>query len=141
MHNRTVVIVVIFSLLIGGFGGIFIGRALEQSDSSYKDDLLKSYSSRFLSQSGYSSYNDTGSYSITSFDGGKRWYAYDVAEDDSLIITGTADEIYPGLVAYNQATKELLSYVQEHGPLTLSGENAETEVELLENLGLDLAEQ
>lgn len=56
-------------------------------------------------------------YDLRSFDGGKTWYAVHQGKDDTLIIDGFAESVYPGLMKTLQDWDAIEKYATEHGPI------------------------
>lgn len=112
----------------------------ERSFSKARDArLLKYYKETYLSKQGWKM--GFGDYKLHSFDGGKRWYAVELGEDDAVIIKGLADEVFPGLLDRIDGLDALMAYVKKSGPLTFSGERAKTDQAILEAAGFAVAEK
>lgn len=100
---------------------------------------LAYYEETYLRKQGFT--RGFGNYELLSFDGGKRWYAVERGEDGAVIIRGLADEVFPGLLSRLEGLDALEAYVANNGPITLSGERAETEKAILEAAGFTVTEK
>ncbi len=57
-------------------------------------------------------------YCLSSFDGGKNWYAVDNKKPiGEVVILGLVDHIYPGLMEHLDGMDMLTNYVRENGPI------------------------
>jgi hypothetical protein len=59
-------------------------------------------------------------YSLASLDAGSTWMALEPATDGGRRVLGTAEQIYPGLLAHIEWMDALTSKVQSSGPLDLA---------------------
>lgn len=77
-------------------------------------------------QIGSTIFRDYNSYKLITLNNGKDWYAvaHIEAEKEEVksgqIITGHAEDVYPGLVAHNAGWDNLIKHVEENGPIDLS---------------------
>ena len=125
------VVLIVMSIIIIILGFVIVTQAL---DIHYLEEDVAHYRSQYIYTSGGNA--DYPSYQLASFDGGKNWYAIEFYADDwGVHVLGSAEEVYPGLLERIEALDALFAYVEEHGALTLTGEDADKQREILENLG------
>lgn len=130
-----VVAAILIALMVGGFGGSLLQKRSFVRDSQ----SLAYYQNTMLRKQG--SAMGFGQYELLSFDSGKQWYAVEREDDGAVVIRGTADEIFPGLLGHLHGMDALVAYATENGPLTLSGARAETDQALLESAGFTVTEK
>ncbi len=128
---RPLIVALIIVGCVGLFvAGMFLQRSMFQRDA--RD--LSHYRANYLSKSGWISSH--GSYNFRSFNGGINWWAVEVDAKGGLNILGPADEIHPGLLSELEGWDNLRRYVEEHGSMTLTGPNAQRELEILTSVGI-----
>jgi hypothetical protein len=75
-------------------------------------------------------------YHLMSFDGGKNWYAVDKKKlFDEIVILGSVDDVYPGLVKYLSGMSELTKHVTKNGPIDVTKQK---DLDVLKNSGFDV---
>jgi hypothetical protein len=136
MESRFVLALGILAIiLLSGFSGSYIQKHSFSSLRVAQD--LEYYKSTYLRKLGFLA--GFGTYELLSFDGGKMWYAVERGKDNSIIIRGTAEAVFPGLLSHLEGIDALVEYAEKYGPLTLAGTlaggNAETQKALLEGAG------
>ncbi|MFA6437154.1 MAG: hypothetical protein WC242_03250 [Candidatus Paceibacterota bacterium] len=140
-RNSAYVVAIRILAVIILTSGIFYFGSLCQSNRFARDrEDLAYYQKTYLHKSGYM--EGYGNYLLRSFDGGKNWFAIDLerAKNHEVVILGPVEDIYSGLMAKIQGFDDLSTYVREHGPITLSGENAAQEKAILEKAGFTVTE-
>lgn len=130
---------VVAAMLIVAALSAFGGSYLQKRSFSSDERSLAYYRETHLRKQGYS--RGFGQYELLSFDGGKRWYAVEQGRNDEIIIRGTAEEVFPGLLAHLHGWDALIKHAVKNGPLTLSGERAETDRTLLESAGFTVTKK
>ena len=116
--------------------GIALGSA--RSVTGIEDRLRRQYG-KFLYCQGATTMlldvmvPDANSYHLFSPNGGRDWYAID--EDDAII--GTADEVYPGLLAHLDGMEALTDHAWKNGPIDLASPEGRG---LLEGAGFTVVE-
>jgi len=102
---------------------------------------LKTYQDRYLRKQGDNI--KFGSYNLISLDGGKRWYAFEYSQDDNceIIIKGTAEEIFPGLLAYLDGLGNLIEYAKQNGPISFSERTIGEDIKILEGAGFTIVKK
>lgn len=75
-------------------------------------------------------------YNLVSLDAGSTWMAVEPASDGGRRVLGTAEQIYPGLLAHLEGMDALTSQVRSSGPLDLASPQAKV---LLERAGFTVS--
>lgn len=132
MTNILVVALLVIASVLGG--SYYTKRAFLRDSQS-----LAYYERTMLHKQGFAM--GFGSYELRSFDGGKLWYAVERGENGAVIIKGTADEVFPGLLKHLDAMDALVEYAKKNGPLTLSGARATDDRSMLENAGFVVSDK
>ena len=116
----------------------FAAGVLYQKHASTRAmEELVYYKGTYLWKSGWA--KGFGSYVLRSFDGGRSWYAVERIEDE-LKVLGPAEEVFPGLLSQLYGLDALVKYVEQNGPITLTGERARTDQAILEAAGFTVTE-
>lgn len=110
-YNAIIYFLILAVVILGG--GLY--KAGQKINDLEKD--LADYKTTYLSRSGWTAYQDYGSYQLQSLDGGRTWYAVEYQEDGVVKVLGNADSLYPGLVENIEAFDALFKYVEENGPI------------------------
>lgn len=77
------------------------------------------YDTNYLRKQGATSLWSTNgalNYDLRSWDGGKHWYAV-TTENDSVIIIGETETVYPGLMRHLSDIDALIKHAETIGPL------------------------
>jgi hypothetical protein len=78
---------------------------------------LNYYQKTFLRRQGGTSFKGgVLNYELRSLDCGKNWYAVDCKEGEVKIL-GSAEDVYPGLLAHLDGMQALINYVEKNGPI------------------------
>lgn len=81
------------------------------------------------------------SFHLVSLDRGKHWYAVDPDRNEGeIVILGSAEEKFPGLLDHLEGMDVLKNYVLENGPITFSDDRKEVERAILEGAGFTVQE-
>jgi len=110
------------------FAGLFNDDAVEQRQVSKILETLSAEEFESLIISGrwrFGAAETIGSYQLRSLDAGETWYVLEGIDGEEKFL-GSAEEIYPGLVTYLNASREVAQYVDMFGPVP-SNEAAQTE--------------
>jgi hypothetical protein len=102
-----IVISIIFKFLY--FSLLEKYRKLKSENEYYNKTFLKK-------QGGTTLIPNANNYNLQSFDAGKNWYAVDPKKDFDnfeIVILGTADSIYPGLLKHIEGIDKLTKYLQD----------------------------
>lgn len=113
---------------------IFCGLVTLKKDIDYQQLKTEAgyYQRTHLQKSGYS--QGWGNYDLRSLDGGINWYAV-ASTNGGVVILGSADQVYPGLVEHILAMGRLYSYVESNGPVVVGTTISSAQSNLLERAG------
>lgn len=126
------------------FALILVLLSLYQEVKKLREKLFY-YNRKYLYKSGYMT--GYGSYELVSLSGGKSWYAAQTGLVDTtpwhyevtdVRILGPAEEIYPGLLSKLNGMETLMKHITENGPLTLTGERTQKDIQLLREAGFEI---
>lgn len=120
-------------VLVVGVLSALLGAHLYKRSSSWKDKEIAYYQGTYLRKQGFAIGFDD--YELLSFNGGKRWYAVIRDGEGAVVIRGSADEVFPGLLEHLQGMDALIAYAKKNGPITLVGPNASAELKVLQRAG------
>jgi len=99
-------------------------KRMKESLKNHKDTYLqKTGATSLYFPPGWNKIRDgkSFSYSLRSFDGGKNWYAIDKEKlFDEVVILGSIEDIYPGLLEHLDGFDDLFNYVSKNGPLDVT---------------------
>ncbi|MDB4984736.1 MAG: hypothetical protein JWM20_915 [Patescibacteria group bacterium] len=113
--------------------GFFIGRRSKTLDLKHTIEEYSWYREHYLQRNGCMV--GYGSYLLMSFDRGRNWYAVDRSSEKGVVILGTAEEKFPGLLKNLKMFDDLTSHVKKNGPLSLGNES---DLVKLENMGFTI---
>jgi len=102
--EEVIILILATMVLVLGFAGINLNEDLAQSERTLN------HTTRHLDSKGGGTKLLTGewiNYNLKTFDSGKHWYATERNDDGGVIILGTAEEIYPGLLKHLEAWDKL----------------------------------
>ena len=131
MFNGMIFTSLVLALIIGMILGYEVGK----NNTAWAVKEVEYYKNTYKYQIGSS--QEFGSYHLVSLDAGKNWYSYE-RSDEEMKILGPAEEIHPGLLAHIQSWDKILDYVEDNGPISLTGENAAQELELIKKVGFEV---
>lgn len=132
--QAAIVFAVLVAIALSALGGSYFQKQAFTKDAR----SLSYYQETFLRKQGWS--QGFGRYELLSFDGGKRWYAVERNDGGAVVILGTADEVFPGLLSRLYGMDALVAYTKKNGPITLLGARAKTDRGLLEAAGFTVTE-
>jgi len=127
--------------------GLLVGKEYLKSDNEKRLERDNKYMSEtyLRKHGGTSTYGegeigkDFVNYDLRSWDAGKNWYAVDYDFDTETVkIMGEAEEVYPGLLKHLEAWDALTNHVIENGSITLNGDRAQKDAEILNNAGFEI---
>jgi hypothetical protein len=98
----------------------FVGLATTTKKELNKQlEIVKNYETTYLTKHGGTRLNNDEMlcYNLLSFDGGKIWYAFEYGKNSEVLIMGTAENVYPGLLAHLDAWDKIRAYMDEHGAI------------------------
>jgi len=113
------------------------------NNSNLNDELRRAhrdldwYGTNYLHKQGGTSLwnNQSISYHLRSFDGGKNWYATHTTTNSEVIIDGPAETVYPGLMKTLQDWDNIVSYAEKNGPIN---PNNPADAQVLEKNGFSV---
>lgn len=82
---------------------------------------------------------DNLSYDLRSWDAGNTWYAVkDDWRGNTFTILGEADSVYPDLLRHLEAMDRLTNYVEKNGSIGSKDSITKSEINMLEEIGLEV---
>ena len=129
MEKIFLVVAILVAIALSAVGGSYFQKRSFSRDAR----SLAYYQSTILRKQGWMI--GFGQYELLSLDGGEQWYAVENGASGAVIIRGTADEVFPGLLSQLYGLNTLVDYVKKNGPITLWGERAMTDLVILESAG------
>ena len=138
-HRRWPFALAVAAVVASLMGGFFWGFSHHQGKVASDMEDLAYYRNTYLWKSGGTTMvKNAYSYKLHSLDGGKNWYAIERTDDGRVVILGTAEEVFPGLLAHLSGMEALSDYVSKHGTITLSGDRFEGDRSVLEGAGFTI---
>lgn len=135
-NSRTVLGFIIMFLVITSFVSLWSNIRLHDKLDMQKREL-DWYGTNYLHKTGMTSLwnNKNIVYNLRSFDGGQNWYATHSTTNDEVIIDGSVEQIYPGLMKTLQDWDNIVSYAEKHGPIN---PNNPADAQVLEKNGFSV---
>lgn len=116
----------------------FLGSLYHKGEVARDMEDLAYLKKTYLSKSGASAMiENANSYSLRSLDSGKNWYAVEITDGNEVLVIGTAEEVFPGLLAHLAGLDALVEYVEQNGPV-FSGGRLSNDISIMEAAGFEV---